>query len=327
MTKKETKGITVIGSINIDFTVRADRLPAPGESVIGHEFFQAFGGKGANQAVGISRLGINPVHFVGAVGNDEIGKSALASLVKNGVSTEFVRTIDGYGSGVALIMIDSEGENCISGAPGANQFVDEIYLETLPDHLFQQSSLIVICQEIPLKTIAVAIQRARTFSVPVLFNPAPPNPELQATDLLESVSFLTPNETEVTAITGISIEDPGDTQNKLTAMKNLVERGIPRIAITMGSQGCFVYDKTVMKTVDESIQLQAPKTQAIDTTAAGDSFNAALAVAIHAGKPFLEACRWANQVASISVTKKGAQPSLPSHDEVSRIKVDDFPPD
>ncbi|MEE2642026.1 MAG: ribokinase [Planctomycetota bacterium] len=308
--------ITVIGSINVDFVVRADRLPAAGESVVGHEFFQAFGGKGANQAVGIARLGRAKVNFVAAVGGDDIGKSGLASLARENISTEFVREVQDADSGVALIMIDAAGENCITAAPGANAFVDENYIRCLPDSLFRESSLIVICQEIPLEAIRVAVERAKQGGVPVLFNPAPPNERLADSEVLSMVDYLTPNETEVEAITGIRIDGPDDDAGKLAALRILVEKGARRVAITMGRAGCFVYDPGEMEGLESALQVSAPVTTAVDTTAAGDSFNAALAVGLVNQLDFLEACRWANRVAAFSVTRKGAQPSLPTTEEL-----------
>lgn len=312
----QPKSVTVIGSLNVDFTVLSDHLPQPGESVVGREFFQAFGGKGANQAVGISRLGIDQVRFVGAVGGDDIGSAGLQSLQREGVSTEWVRVIPEVKSGVALIMIDAQGENCISAAPGANHCLDEQSITAMPDHVFAESSLLVVCQEIPLEAIAVAVHRAKKFSVPVLFNPAPPNPRLVESGVLQLVDFLTPNETEVTAMTGITIKGGTDVVNQQLAMQRIKELGVRHIAITLGGAGCYVYEQA-MGSVENSILLPATPTHAIDTTAAGDSFNAAVAVGLVEGKSFLDACRWANTVAAICVTRKGAQPSLPKRSEVS----------
>lgn len=316
MALSKTTSITVVGSINKDFVVRADHLPAPGESVVGTEFFQAFGGKGANQAVGISRLTDAKVHFVGAVGADDIGREALTSLHENGIQTEHVCVIDNVTSGVALIMLDAQGENCISAAPGANEFVDVDYVKSLPEEFFSGTSLMVVCQEIPLEAIEVVVARSAQFSVPILFNPAPPNPRLKHSQILQQVDFLTPNETEVTAITGVQIGSADDSESKILALKKLRDHGATSIAMTMGKAGCYVFDSKTMSSEQEAVQVPAPVVNALDTTAAGDSFNAALAVALSEGKDFVDACVWANQVAAISVTRKGAQPSLPYRQEI-----------
>lgn len=322
MSEADRKGIVVVGSINKDFVVRAERLPQPGESIVGHEFFQGFGGKGANQAVGIARLEVGRVQFVGGVGGDDIGRSGLESLRGEGIDCRFVRTVDETNTGVALIMLNDQGENCIAAAPGANAYVDESYVESLPDDLFREASLLVVCQEIPVEAIAVILRKAKSFDVKTLFNPAPPNDRLNSANLLQYVDYLTPNETEVKAITGVDIEfDEAAVKMvesrdaKVRAVQALLDRGANHIAITTGADGCFVFDQSTMQTANDSVQIAAPKVSATDTTAAGDCFNAALATAIYHGRPFLDACRWANQVAAISVTRNGAQASLPKRNE------------
>ena len=313
----QANGIVVVGSINKDFVVRADRLPKPGESIVGNQFFQGFGGKGANQAVGIARLGINPVCFVAGIGGDEIGRSGIESLKNEGIDCRFVRTVKECNTGVALIMLDEHGENCIAAAPGANVYVDEAYVDALPDDLFRFAKLLVVCQEIPVEAIAIVLKKAKSFGVTTLFNPAPPNFRLNDANLLPFVDVLTPNETEVKAITGIDIECENVDADavKVRAVQALLDRGASQIAITTGSDGCFVFDKSTMRSASESIQISAPAVSATDTTAAGDCFNAGLATAIYHGLPFLDACQWANQVAAISVTRTGAQASLPKRNE------------
>lgn len=310
------KRILVVGSINIDFVVKADRLPKPGESVVGTEFFQAFGGKGANQAVGISRLNGPPVSFVGAVGKDSLGDQAIASLLDAGIDCRFVTQIPELSSGVALIMLDKNGENCITAAPGANSAVDEYVIGSLPDELFRSSQLIVVCQEIPVEAIVVLVERAKLFQVPVQFNPAPPNERLKDADILQYIEYLTPNETEVEALTGRPIQPEDLDESARSAISDLRNLGARSIAITLGANGCYVFDEQTMSHPDQALLLRPPKVDAVDTTAAGDAFNAGLAVATCCGKSFVEACRWANRVAATSVTRKGAQPSMPTQNEL-----------
>jgi ribokinase len=317
--KQDRPGILVVGSINTDYVVTADRLPVPGESVVGTDFFQAFGGKGANQAVGIARLGVSPVTFVAAIGDDEVGARGVASLRNENVDCRFVRVIPEIPSGVALIMLDSNGENCIVAAPGANARVDREYIETLDESVFINSALVVVCQEVPLEAIELVLRRAAGHGVKTLLNPAPPHPGLRDAGILSGVNYLTPNETEVAAIL-----DPGNYREnhlgnhaaKVLAVEQLCELGASNVAITMGAQGCFVFDCQLMNRPSDAVQVPAPRVNAVDTTAAGDAFNAAVAVGIYRQMTFLEACRWGNQVAAISVTRKGAQPSLPRSTEL-----------
>lgn len=311
--------ITVVGSINIDFSVRAAKLPAPGESVVGDEFLRAFGGKGANQAVGIARLTDQPVRFIGAVGNDSLGKEGTESLDKNRINTQFIRVVDGVSTGVALIMLDQRGENCIVAAPGANAFVDPAYIRTLPEEIFQSTCLFVVCQEIPIESIEIVIQRAKKYEVPVLFNPAPPNPRSKDSDVLSQVDYLTPNQTEASEITGVEVARMASESGQLEAMRRLRDSGARSIAITLGEQGCLVFDDRSMEKVNESIRIETPNVTPVDTTAAGDSFNAALAVALCEGQPFAKACEWANQVAAVTVTRRGAQDSLPLREELPAV--------
>lgn len=308
--------ITVVGSINIDFSVRADRLPLPGESVVGDDFLRGFGGKGANQAVGIARLTDRPVRFVGAVGDDELGGLGLQSLRENRIDTGLVRIVPSVSTGVALIMIDRAGENSIVAAPGANAHVDTDYVEQVAERMLAGCELLVICQEIPVEAIERVTELARAASVPVLFDPAPPNPRLRGSRVLQQVDYLTPNETEAAALTDLNAAEIREPAGQLRAMEQLLRLGTPAIALTLGAAGCCVFDAQTMQSAGESEWIAAPPVQAVDTTAAGDCFNAALAVALAEKKPFLEACAWANQVAAISVTRRGAQPSLPRRDEL-----------
>lgn len=311
MSASSNLAITVVGSINVDFSVRADKLPLPGESVVGDEFLQAFGGKGANQAVGIARLSNRRVRFIGAVGDDDLGKTGVASLNQNRINTNHVRVVENVNTGVALIMIDAAGENCIAAAPGANDHVDIDYIQSLPDEIFTESELFVICQEIPVESIESLVLRAKEHNKPVLFNPAPPNPRLLETSILQLVDFLTPNETEAAAMTGLDASDLNDESGRNDAFLKLASMSEASIALTLGKSGCLVFDREQMKSPSEAVLVSPPEVQPVDTTAAGDSFNAALAVGLTEGKSFMESCHWANQCAAISVTRRGAQPSLP----------------
>lgn len=307
--------ITVIGSINLDYVVVADRIPRPGESVVGTDFFQGFGGKGANQAVGIARLTDQPVQFVGAVGDDEQGNLAVDSLKENGVAVTHVRIVPNVRTGVALITLDQQGQNAIAAAPGANEAVDPDYCRQLPDAVFRDSKLLVVCQEIPLESISVLADRAGANRTPILFDPAPPNSRLVPSGVLKKVQFVTPNETEAEAITGMT---PGESLDQwLRVLTKMIPCTGGAIIMTLGDSGCLIFDPASMTESSDAVHLPAQQVTAVDTTAAGDAFNAGLAVGLVEGMDLFDACRFASQVASVSVTRKGAQPSLPARAEVT----------
>ncbi len=299
------KKIIVIGSANTDMVVKADKLPLPGETVMGGIFFMNAGGKGANQAVAAARLG-GEVIFVAKVGNDIFGKQTISGLHKEGVETTYVFEDKNAPSGTALITVNNEGENCIVVAPGANA-------NLLPKDIgavgvMNEAEIILVQLEIPMETIAFIINKAKANGQKVILNPAPAQP--LDNELLDGLFLITPNETEATLLTGINVHD------KTTAAQAadfLQKKGVQNVVITLGKQGAYLQTHTLKILVD------APSVQPVDTTAAGDTFSGAIAVAIAENMDWEQAIRFACQAASISVTRLGAQASVPYRNEIVNI--------
>jgi ribokinase len=295
--------ILVIGSSNTDMVVRTKHFPSPGETVLGGTFFMNPGGKGANQAVASARLGGN-VTFITKLGNDIFGKQALEQFKKEGINTDYVLSDTDLPSGVALITVDDKGENSIVVAPGSNGSLSSTDL-TKASKEFESCSLVLMQLEIPLSTVSHAAQIAVETKKRVILNPAPaaklPN------DLLRSLFLLTPNRSEAESLTGIAIRDE---QSLKDAAQKLKAQGVENIIITLADQGAYLYTGSISKL------LAAPKVAAIDSTAAGDVFNGALAVAIAEGESIDRAIIFANHAAAISVTRVGAQASAPYRNEV-----------
>jgi ribokinase len=298
--------IIVLGSINTDLVVKSARLPAPGETVLGEEFFEAAGGKGANQAVAAARLAREPVTFLGAVGDDTFGRRSLAGFSNENLNCDFIKVMAGEPSGVALIMVDANGENCISVAPGANQSLTEGDVDQVPNELFVQASVFLACLESPLATVARGLQRAKASGLTTILNPAPANSELVGHPILQLVDVITPNATEATMLARVALDSKNTARE---AGQSLRTQGPNAVIITLGSAGALIVSEQI-----ESIE--AIEVTPCDATAAGDAFNGALAVAISEGMPLEQAARFATVAAGISVTRLGAQPSLPAREEV-----------
>ena len=285
--------ILVIGSSNTDMTIRASRLPAPGETILGGEFKMGRGGKGANQAVAAKRLGGN-VTFVCKVGNDVFGNASVQAYAAEGMDISRILRSE-KPSGTALIMVDDSGENCISVAPGANGDISVEDIRSIAD-LIRSASYLILQLEIPVAAVVEAAHIAHEAGVCVILNPAP------ATKLPESIfadiDILTPNQTETAILTGIS-DDPDK------AVARLAELGVGRIVMTRGSKGSAVYENGKCTLVD------ACKVNAIDATAAGDTFCGALCVGLSEGLDLVEAARFATRASALTVQKMGAQESIP----------------
>lgn len=290
--------IIVIGSSNTDMVVKTERFPKPGETIIGGEFFLFAGGKGANQAVAAARLG-GRVSFVTRVGDDLFGLQAITGFKAEGIDCQHVSTDPIHASGTALITVDASGENSIVVAPGANNAL-------LPEHLaavdFASADLVLMQLETPLETILAATKAAHGKCV---LNPAPA--QALPDELLEGLYLITPNETEAELLTGVLPTDPASC---VRAAKVLHEKGVKNVIITLGAAGAFYSDGNVHFTAP------APKVKAVDTTAAGDTFNGALVVALSEGEAWREAITFAVKAASISVTRMGAQASVPLREEL-----------
>jgi ribokinase len=302
--------IIVVGSINTDLVIRGPRLPGPGETVIGGEFFQAAGGKGANQAVAAARAALDPVTFVGAVGDDDLGRSALALLRSENLNCEYVKTIPGVPSGVALILVDEKGQNLISVASGANARLSPDDIDGIPEEILRSARVFLTCLETPIETVVRGLKRAKQSGLLTILNPAPATCDIVDRSFLELVDVLTPNEGEAALLTDGRARRSEDSDQRLIATARTVqELGCKSVMVTRGSAGCLVVER-------EICHVPGHEVRAVDATAAGDGFNGALAVALAEGKSLGEAARWANAAAAISVTRLGAQPSLPGRREI-----------
>ncbi|MCI0493739.1 ribokinase [candidate division KSB1 bacterium] len=295
--------IVVIGSSNTDMVVKSSRIPQPGETVLGGKFILAAGGKGANQAVAAARLG-GDVLFITRLGKDIFGEQSLENFKRDQIDTSGITRDPEHPSGVALIMVDENGENSISVAPGAN-------MQLLPEHVEKLSARIIDSQiilmqlEIPLAVVETAARLGKMHDKTIILNPAPAS--MLPPDLLANVSILTPNRTEAELLSGMAIKDE---KSAIMAAQNIRKMGIQSVILTMGSQGALVVHQ------DQAVMIPAFPIKPVDTTAAGDAFNGALAVALAQQKTLFEAVRFANAVAALAASKMGAQPSLPYRNEV-----------
>jgi ribokinase len=294
--------ITVVGSLNMDMSLTIPKVPVVGETVIGDGLMVCPGGKGANQAVAAVRLG-GKVSMIGCVGNDAHGRSLLNNLSANNVDIDNVKILDDTPSGLAMIGIYN-GDNMILVYPGANSRVTPDIIDS-NEELIKNSSMLVLQIEIPMETVEYAVKISKKHNVKVLLNPAPA--KQLAGELLAGVDIITPNQSECEVITGIKVNNINDAKKAISVIK---EMGVGQVIVTMGSQG------VVYNNADEIIYKPAHKVKVVDTTAAGDSFNGALAVALSQGKSVDKAIDFANIVGALTVTKKGAQPSLPTIEDV-----------
>jgi ribokinase len=295
--------ITVVGSLNMDLVTYTSRMPAAGETIIGKSFRQIPGGKGANQADAIAKLGAE-VKMIGCVGCDGMGTALLDSLRNDGVDVTMVKRVDGISTGIASITVDSSGSNSIIVVPGAN---GRLSIEDLQASLeaIENSEIVVAQLEVPIETVRFAIKTAKQLGKLTILNPAPAT-ELED-EFLSNVDILVPNETELELLSGIRIHNEAELER---AAQLLINKGVQELIVTLGSKGCVHLNKSGSKAYP------AYKVDAIDTTAAGDSFIGALAAAISEGKTLEEAIRFATAVGALTVTKEGAQSSLPFRKEV-----------
>ncbi len=295
--------IVVVGSSNTDMVIKTKHLPLPGETVLGGNFLMNAGGKGANQAVAAAQLN-GEVVFIAKVGNDLFGKTAREGFEKEGINTEFVFTDEAHASGIALITVDEKGENCIAVASGANAALDIDDINKAISAI-EEAAIILLQLETPLATVEQVIQIAFEKGKKVILNPAPALP--LPGDIYKHLFLITPNEKEASMLSGI---DVCDKDSALKAAQYFIERGTQHVIITLGKEGALFYDN------NNAIIIPSPAVEAVDSTAAGDVFNGALAVALAEGKEIREAIRFANATAALSVTKLGAQSSAPSRNEV-----------
>ena len=298
------KEILVIGSSNTDMMIKTDKLPGPGETILGGKFLLTPGGKGANQAVAATRLG-GKVTFVMKRGNDLFGNQTLGLMMREGIETDYIIKDNDNPSGVALIIVDSKGENCIVVAPGANS---NLMPEDIPEELFDcgKFRILLLQLEIPMVTVEYCARMASKCGMKVILNPAPAQP--LSDELLKYIDLVTPNEIEAGALSGISLTDRESTEK---AAGIIQKRGVKNVIITMGQKGVYVLSPLFTGLVP-GIEVDA-----VDTTGAGDIFNGALAVGLLEEEMDTEkAVEFANRAAAKSVTKMGAQASAPYRNEL-----------
>src|SRR5690554_405223 len=295
--------IVVIGSTNMDMVVKASHIPVPGETVLGGAFLMNPGGKGANQAVSVARLG-GEVTFISKVGNDIFGKQSTQAFEEEGIDISGVMEDNKAPSGVALITVDESGENSIVVASGANLNLTpedvETHLKNIPD-----VAIILMQLEIPMETVKFTVRYASSHGIQIILNPAPSNSLVP--ELFEMVDIITPNSNEASMLTGIAVIDE---ESAKLAAEYLHRKGVKNVAITLGAKGAILLNEQGFHLIP------ATKVDAIDTTAAGDVFNGALAVAVSEGKNLLDAVTFACQAASITATRMGAQSSIPYRKEL-----------
>jgi len=300
------KPIVVVGSINIDLVARAERVPVAGETVHSSDFQMHPGGKGANQAVAVARLGY-PVRMIGHVGSDAFGEELRAQLVSSGVDASSVQTSKGP-SGVAMIAVAPNGNNAIVVTPGANAFVSPRDVDDNADAI-SEAGVVLTQLEIPLETVEYLGTLCARLEIPLILDPAPAR-ALPA-DLLHSVSWLTPNETEIACcVTGMS--HSSNRRETFEILDALLEQCRNGVVLKMGSRGSYLATKDGFRQ-----HVNAFPVSAVDTTAAGDAFNGAFAVALMLGRSPLESAQFAAAAGAVSVTRAGAQPSMPTMEEVN----------
>lgn len=296
------KKLTVLGSINADHVISVPYFAKPGETLTGHSYHIAYGGKGANQAVAAARLGAK-VSFIGCIGDDDIGQAMKTEFEKDGINTRPIKSIANEMTGIAMIQVAESGENSIVISAGANGHLDETVVAEFKSEIAQADYLLMQL-ETPLPAIIQAAKIAKENNTQVVLNPAPAR-ELPD-ELLSLLDMITPNETEAEILTGVKVVDEVSAKQ---AAQVFHQKGIQKVLITLGSKGVFVSENGQGEIV------AGFRVNAVDTTAAGDTFNGGLVTAMLEDKPLDEAIRFAHAAAAISVTRKGAQPSIPTRQE------------
>ncbi|HHG8771079.1 TPA: ribokinase [Raoultella planticola] len=298
--------LVVLGSINADHILNLASFPTPGETVTGNHYQVAFGGKGANQAVAAGRSGAD-IAFIACTGDDDIGERVRRQLASDNIDVAPVRAVTGESTGVALIFVNAEGENVIGIHAGANAALSVARVEAEKERIAGAQALLMQLES-PLESVLAAAKIAHQNHTTVVLNPAPAR-EL-SDELLALVDIITPNETEAEKLTGIRVENDDDAAN---AARALHEKGIGTVMITLGSRGVWLSQE------GEGRRVPGFKVQAIDTIAAGDTFNGAVVTALLEGTALDEAIRFAHAAAAIAVTRKGAQPSVPWREEIDEF--------
>lgn len=297
--------IIVVGSSNTDMVIKSDRLPVPGETILGGDFIMNPGGKGANQAVAAARLEADVV-FVAKVGNDVFGREAVAGFEKDGIDTSLISVDENHASGAAVIMVDDTGENCISVASGANFALSPEDIKLAADKL-DDAAVFLMQLETPIDTVIEAAALGQQKGATVILNPAPA--QKLPNELISKLDLITPNETEAELLTGIKVSDVASAEKAAEALQGM---GVGAVIITMGSDGAY------LKCSEFNGIIPVERVQCVDTTAAGDTFNGALSVGLARGLSLSDAVKFANAAAMLSVQRMGAQSSVPTLQEVEK---------
>lgn len=301
--------ILVIGSLNMDIVIGMKKMPEKGETILGKNLTYVPGGKGANQACALGKLG-GKTAMLGCVGQDGFGNHQIENLRKNHVDVSYLKQVSQKPTGTAVIYVDEQGQNSIVVVAGANEACDMGYLKE-HDFLFEQYDFFVFQMEIPCEAVWYGIQRAKELGKTVFLNPAPA-PDFIPEELLGQIDYLTPNETELIKLAGMSQVTE---ENIREGARRLLEKGIKNVLVTLGEKGVLLVNRDTEKIYP------ARKVQAVDTTAAGDCFNGALVTALAEGKSLEEAILFANTASSVAVTRKGAQSSIPDREEVEALML------
>ncbi len=296
--------VVVLGSLNMDQVIRVKKMPKKGETILGLGMSKVPGGKGANQAYAIGRLG-GKVSMIGAVGQDESGQILKKNLDSVGVNTDCVMELSDVSTGNAVITVDQEAENSIIVLQGANAELTTAHIDAFKE-MISEADVVLMQLEIPVEVVEYTAKMASEMGKTVILDPAPAVPDLPET-LLKYIDVIKPNETELSVLSGMPVTN---LEEAAAAAKKLLKKGVAKVIVTMGADG------SLLVTEDEIRHFPSEKVKAIDTTAAGDSFIAAFVVAITGGKSCEEAIVYGNRISAVTVTRKGAQTSIPDKTEV-----------
>jgi ribokinase len=307
----QSKRIVVVGSCNTDMVIKSDRLPVPGETILGGTFFMNPGGKGANQAVAASRMGGN-VTLISKTGNDVFGKQSVMLYTAENIKTDYIYSDPKHPSGVALITVDSQGENCIVVASGANAYLTPSDIDKASAEI-ESSDLVLMQLEIPIETVEYVAEMASKKGIKVILNPAPAR--ALSDNLLKNLYIIIPNKSEAEILSGIKVSD---IESAKQAADIISAKGVEIVVITLGAQGALI------KEYGEYLFVEAFKVDALDTTAAGDTFCGAFCVGLSEGRSIPDAVKFAARAAALTVTRMGAQASIPYRSELSSLDVEQF---